>query len=145
MEALELLTLTNANFTPLFTDTCAEIYHISEVNVVCMRVRGLTKNQCYQANSERALAYLVALKSTKLLIDLRELMMMDTHDRCWTEDIWQTEIAETGLKKMAIIMPESLFAILSVNKIVENIKKNTRWETEVFTEEKQVSHWLIKI
>ena len=145
MEALELQTQTNtASSTLLFKDTCAEIYHEKNANIIGIFMKGLTKNQCYQANCEKALTYLSRLGSIKILLDLSQLMMMNVEDRNWTENVWQQEIASTGLKKMAILMPDDLFASLSVNKMVESLKKNAYWKTETFDNEEQAYEWLTK-
>jgi hypothetical protein len=145
MEALELLTQTNkASITLLFKDTCAEIYHQEDANIISILLKGLTKNQCYKANCEKALYYLAQFGSNKMLLDFSQLMMMNVEDRNWTESVWQQEVAATGLKNMAILMPDDLFASLSLNKMVDNLKKNVYWQTETFANEMQAHDWLIK-
>lgn len=144
MEALEQLSLTNIALTPLLKDTCAEIYHVTEDNTVSIQIKGLTKNQCYQTNCERVLTYLTRFRSSKLLVDFRELMMMNTEDRCWTEGVWQHQLAQAGVARLAILMPDNLFAALSINKMIDNIKQNAYWECENFTDESKAYNWLIQ-
>jgi hypothetical protein len=144
MEILEQKLFTDKQFTPIFQDTCAEIYHLAEGNVVCVKMRGLTKNQCYQLNAERALVALQRYKSAKMLIDFRNLVMMTPEDQQWTTDFWQKQAEKVGLKLMAIIAPDNLFAALIINKLVENIKRNASFENFNFSDEVEAYQWLIE-
>jgi hypothetical protein len=143
MEVANQRLLTYKQVTTIFEDVCAEIYHVHEGNVVYVRVKGATKNQCYQVNAERALASLQRLKTAKLLMDFSGLVMMSTNDQKWTEDVWQKEAIKVGLKRMASVMPDNLFAALSINKLLENIKSKDSFENASFTSEVEAYDWLL--
>ncbi len=129
--------------TLIFEDTCAEIYHVHDGNIIYVMVRGLTKNQCYQAGAERALASLQKLKTTKLLMDFSNLVMMSTNDQKWTEDVWQKQAIKAGLRRMASVMPDNLFAALSINKLLDTIKVNNSFENANFVNEIEAYNWLL--
>ncbi len=143
METLEQQLLTNKELTPIFKDTCAEIYHVVTDNIVYVVMKGLTKNQCYQVNAERALTTLQRFKSIKLLMDFSNLVMMSPEDQRWTEDVWQSQAVKAGLKFMATIRPDNLFASLSINKLMDNIRANASFENANFASETEAYEWLI--
>jgi hypothetical protein len=142
METIEQNLLTSKESTPIFKDACAEIYHIVNDNIICVVMKGLTKNQCYQLNAERALTTLQRFKSTKILMDFSSLVMMSPDDQRWTEDIWQSQAVKMGLKYMATVSPDNLFASLSINKLMENIKRNASFENVNFTNKTEAYEWL---
>lgn len=134
---------TNKSLTPIFKDICAETYHVKEGNIIYLVMKGLTKNQCYQVNAERALSALVRFNSTKMLIDFRNLVMLSPQDQQWMEDIWQKQAAKVGLLQLAIVMPDGLFAILGINKLIEAIKKYASFDIENFLNDTEAYEWLV--
>jgi hypothetical protein len=144
IEYIQQRLLTSKKATPIFKDTCAEIYHIEEGNVVYLIMKGLTKNQCYQANAERALSALVRFKSSKMLMDFRELIMMSLEDQRWTEEVWQPQAAKAGLQYIATLMPDNLFAALTINKVMDSVRCNASFDNESFVDESEAYEWLVK-
>jgi hypothetical protein len=134
---------TNKSLTPIFKDICAETYHVKESNIIYLVMKGLTKNQCYQTNAERALSALVRFNSSKMLIDFRNLVMLSPQDQQWMEEVWQKQAAKVGLLQLAIVMPDGLFAILSINKLIEAIKKYASFDTESFLNDTEAYDWLV--
>lgn len=135
--------LIDKQITLILEDNCADIYHVHEGNFIYVRVKGATKNQYYQANADRALASLQRLKTSKLLMDFSGLVMMSTSDQKWTEDVWQRQAVKAGLRRMASVMPDNLFAALSINKLLENIRSNNYFENANFTNEADAYNWLL--
>ncbi|GAB4194079.1 MAG: hypothetical protein OHK0057_14190 [Thermoflexibacter sp.] len=134
---------TNKSLTPIFKDICAETYHVKEGNIIYLVIKGLTKNQCYQTNAERALSALVRFNSCKMLIDFRNLVMLSPQDQQWMEEVWQKQASKVGLRQLAIVMPDGLFAILSTNKLIEAIKKHASFDTESFLNDTEAYDWLV--
>ncbi|SFF39000.1 hypothetical protein [Thermoflexibacter ruber] len=134
---------TNKSLTPIFKDICAETYHVKEGNIIYLVMKGLTKNQCYQTNAERALSALVRFNSCKMLIDFRNLVMLSPQDQQWMEEVWQRQAVKVGLHQLAIVMPDGLFAILSTNKLIEAIKKHASFDTESFLNDTEAYDWLV--
>lgn len=134
---------TNKSLTPIFKDICAETYHVKEGNIIYLVMKGLTKNQCYQTNAERALSALVRFNSSKMLIDFHNLVMISPQDQQWMEEVWQKQAAKVGLHQLAMVMPDSLFAILSINKLIEGIKKHASFDIESFLNDTEAYDWLV--
>ncbi len=135
---------TSKSLTPIFKDICAETYHIKDGNIIYLVMKGLTKNQCYQTNAERALSASVRFNSDKMLIDFCNLVMLSPRDQQWMEEVWQKQASHIGLSQLAIVMPDGLFAILSINKLIESIKKHASFDTEGFSSSIEAYDWLTR-
>jgi hypothetical protein len=134
---------TNKELTLIFKDNCAEIYHIEDGNIIYLVMKGLTKNQCYQANAEKALTALTLFHSSRMLINFRDLVMFSPQDQRWTEEVWQKQASKAGLQQLAMIIPDSLFAVLSINKLTDSIKKSASFDNEHFVDEDEAYGWLM--
>jgi hypothetical protein len=78
-----------------------------------------------------------------MLIDFRNLVMLSPQDQQWMEEVWQKQAAKVGLLQLAIVMPDGLFAILSINKLIEAIKKYASFDTESFLNDTEAYDWLV--
>lgn len=142
MEATAQKLLTNEGTVLISKDACAEIYHLPDSNIVYVLMQGLGKNQCYRLNADRSLSVLQRFKATSLIMDFSNLMLMNAEDQKWIEEVWQMQAVEAGLKQMAAVMPDNLFAALSINKLTANIKKNNSFESASFMNSSEAYSWL---
>jgi len=142
MEAALQKLLPNKETVLVSKDNCAEIYHLPDSNIVYVLMQGLSKNQCYRLNADRSLSVLQRFKATCLIMDFSNLMLMSADDQEWIEDVWQKQAVEAGLKQMAAIMPDNLFAALSINKLTANIKRNNSFESASFMDSSDAYSWL---
>lgn len=59
------------------------------------------------------------------LADLRKARALLPEDTFWISKVFHSELFKMGIQKGAILLPESLFAQLSVDDIVSETPKNT--------------------
>nr|MCU0394045.1 hypothetical protein [Thermoflexibacter sp.] len=72
------------------------------------------------------------------------LVMFSPQDQRWTEEIWQKQASKAGLQHLAMIIPDSLFAVLSINKLTDSIKKSASFDNEHFVDEDEAYGWLME-
>lgn len=80
-------------------------------------------------------------KSSNWLADLRQLGVVTREDQEWADDVWYADAVARGVKKIAIIMPESAISEMSVTNVVSNLE-NSEIATRFFDSLEEARAWL---
>lgn len=123
-----------------------EKYVIIEYNAVvsCIACQwlGYSNFEQIKNGNEKALEFLKEKNLSKWLIDNRNAALLPKEARDWLHQEFVHKAIQGGLKKMAVILPESIFGKMSVNEIVTEIKDILFIQN--FSEVEEALHWLRK-
>jgi len=100
-------------------------------------------SQRFRAMMMKVLDCIKEKRARKVLADLAALSALPPDDLIWAETAWFPECLKSGLKTTAVVMPKSLSAHMSLDKMTERIdvKLVTR---KFFSDLQTAREWLIK-
>jgi len=81
------------------------------------------------------------------LIDDEEIYIITTEERSWVENEWTEIVADAGIEKIAVYVPEDAYSVINTNtdftkKAQQNYKHHGITEHEVFTDYSTALMWL---
>jgi hypothetical protein len=86
-----------------------------------------------------------AIKNTKcgkVLTDTRNLGAISPEDQAWSAGDWAQEAIKTGYRKLAILMPEDIFGMMSVEDVMNSVQEENIVKFSYFKDELEASAWL---
>lgn len=112
-----------------------------EDGFVEMQWKKLAKGDEFRHGLNMGLNLLIEKKSTKWLADLRELGVVEKNDQIWSNEDWFPRAYAAHIKYMAIVVPQSVFAKMSMNEIMRKV--NSEELTIYYHEElNEARNWL---
>lgn len=81
------------------------------------------------------------------LIDDEEIYIITTEERSWVENEWTEIVADSGIEKIAVYVPEEAYSVINTNtdftkNAQQNYKQHGITEHEVFTDYDTALMWL---
>lgn len=112
-----------------------------EGGFVEMQWKQLAKGDEFRQGLDMGLNLLREKKATKWLADLRQLGVVEKEDQVWSNENWFPRAYDAHIKYMAIVVPQSVFAKMSMNEIMRKVdnKELTIYYHEELVEAK---NWL---
>jgi hypothetical protein len=92
-----------------------------EGGFVEMEWKRLAKGDEFRQGLDMGLKLLTEKKSNKWLADLRQLGVVEKEDQIWSNENWFPRAYEAQIKYMAIVVPQSVFAKMSMNEIMRKV------------------------
>jgi len=103
---------------------CAVEYDV-DVPCVSMIWKGYaTSNQFREAN-ERVLQEIQQRRSSKLLSDAKEFVLIGATDQNWLSSNWIPRVLQAGVRKIALVMPRFYFNRVAVDTVTQRLAQNT--------------------
>jgi hypothetical protein len=96
-----------------------------EINAVEMTWKGHVASEAYRQSLVALLDTLQSRKASLILIDSRKLQVILPDDQTWTNTVFVPRATALGLRKLASVMPESVVAQLSIDKLVRKANEST--------------------
>ncbi len=111
------------------------------IQAVEMSWKAFAKGEDFRNALIEGLSLLASKKSKNWLADLRHLGVVTRKDQEWADDVWLINAVKSGVRKIAIIMPESAISEMSVTDVVSNLE-NSQIETSFFDSLEEARTWL---
>lgn len=104
---------------------------------------GYAPSAAYRSILEEAQQQVRALKLTRWMADLRFMDAILMQDEQWTVKDWFRRLADSGLKRMAIITSSSYFNRMSVDRIMTASSPDLPFATAYFDDVDKAKAWLL--
>ena len=101
-------------------ETTAEKYNIffdEELDAVVMEWNGYATSTQFREGTELMLNTLVKHQRSKVLADIREMILIGTEDQQWLQTHFIPRAIDFGFQKIAIIKPKSYFNKVAVETV----------------------------
>jgi hypothetical protein len=122
------------------TSTRTELFYQTEDSVLIVRFHGFLKPE-EAAKDRQVLNETIRQKKIRLiLLDQRDIKVLSKEMQSFIIN-GAGEMAQNGIKKMAIILPEDVFALAGISKIHSEFK-TPAIEMTHFTSEEDGLNWL---
>jgi ferredoxin-NADP reductase len=106
--------------------TTSDVYHIyfnQELDAVVMEWNGYATSSQFREGTELMLNTLIQHKSSKVLADIRNMVLIGLEDQQWLDTTFIPRAIKFGFRSMAILSPKSYFNQVAVESISHKIDK----------------------
>jgi hypothetical protein len=107
-------------------ETATDIYNIyfdSELDAVIMEWKGYATSSQFREGTELMLNTLIQNNCSKVLADIREMVLIGMDDQTWMETNFLPRAIKFGFREIAIIKPRSYFNKVAVETISYKVDK----------------------
>lgn len=105
--------------------------------------RGYAPSDAYRSILNEALGNVKGLELIRWLADLREMDAILKQDEHWTTEEWFPKLAQTGLKRMAILTSSDYFNQMSVDRIMTSGTAGFPLDVAYFDDPENARSWLL--
>lgn len=122
------------------------VYHIyfdSETDCVVMEWNGYANSSEFRTGTEKMLSELVKHKTSKVLADIKNMVLIAQNDQSWLIDYFIPKAVDKGFKAIAIIKPDYYFNKVALETIAYKVNKE-RLEIQFFDKREDARDWLTK-
>ena len=120
------------------------IYFDEEINSVVMEWDGYTTSTQFKEGTELMLNTLVQNNSTKVLADIKDMVLIGMEDQQWLDRHFLPRAIKSGFKAIAIIRPDSYFNKVAVESISYKVDKD-KLAINFFDNISEAKEWLQKM
>lgn len=126
----------------IYTETPNLVIYWDEI-VECVHIewKGFAYGEMFREGLNKGLQLLINRKAHRWLADLRKSRIVNQEDQNWMRYDWSPRSLLAGVRRVAIILPESELAKMSVDAIITKIE-NSQVETSYFDEVAKAKEWL---
>jgi hypothetical protein len=99
------------------------IYFDQDIDLVVMVWKGYSTSEQFREGTELMLNELISNGSSKVLADVREMILIGMEDQRWLETRFLPRAIKFGFRQIAIITPNSYFNKVAIESIVYKVDK----------------------
>lgn len=124
--------------------TPSEVYNIyfdKELDSVVMIWKGYSTSDQFREGTELMLNELISNGSSKVLADLREMILIGMDDQKWLEARFLPRAINFGFRQIAIISPNSYFNRIAVESVSYKVDKE-KISIQFFDSREEAVRWL---
>jgi hypothetical protein len=110
----------------------------------CVHVewKGFVHGEMIKTVLNTALELFETKDTDRWLADMRRIKVFDEEDSRWVNDVWFPRAIEAGVRRMALPVPESVLAQMSLKRLMKRVKEG-ELETAYFRTLEEAKAWLV--
>lgn len=124
-----------------FDEDFLEVQWDNEIKAVIMTWKKFVVGEPFRLGLNKGLELIIKQKAHKWLADLRKMKTLSIDDQNWSSLDWFPRAAKGGIRKMAIVIPESALANMGLKNIMSKVE-DIDIETSYFPEISEAKAWL---
>ncbi len=125
-------------------DTTVDVYNIyfdKDLDAIVMVWKGYSTSDQFREGTELMLNELIYHGCSKVLADLREMILIGMEDQKWLENKFLPRAIKFGFKQIAFITPNSYFNKVAVESVSYKVDKE-KLMTCFFDSKEEAIKWL---
>jgi len=123
--------------------TAYNIYFNNELNAVVMEWHGYANSMEFREGTELMLNSLIQHQCSKVLADIREMVLIAQDDQKWLETIFLPRAIKFGFKEIAIIKPRAYFNRVAVESVSYKVDKE-KLTISFFNSPEEATEWITR-
>jgi hypothetical protein len=123
------------------TATTYNIYFSNELNAVVMEWHGYANSMEFREGTELMLNNLIQHNCSKVLADIREMVLIGQEDQKWLETNFLPRAIKFGFEKIAIIKPRAYFNRVAVETVSYKVDKE-KLTISFFNSPEEATEWI---
>jgi len=117
------------------------IHWDDEVKCVQMEWKGFSYGELFRTGLNKGLQLVIERKTHRWLADLRKLGIVNQEDQNWSNNDWFPRALLGGVRRMAIVVPTSELAKMSVDAIMSKVD-SLQLEIAYFDDVAKAKEWV---
>ena len=134
--------LAKAISQPYYYDAFTTVSWVVEWQCVVVIWKKFAEGEKYRYCLNKILELFQLKVGMLFLSDSRLQGVISNADQTWTNQEWGPQLAKTGLKKSAVILPEKAVSQMSLNRMVRT--RSTTFQTAFFSSIEEAITWLLQ-
>jgi hypothetical protein len=134
--------LTRATSQPYYDDAFITVSWVMEWQCVVVIWKKFAEGEKYRYCLNKILELFQLKVGMLFLSDSRLQGVISNADQTWTNQEWGPQLAKTGLKKSAVILPDKAVTQMSLNRMVRT--RSTTFQTAFFSSIEEAITWLLQ-
>ncbi len=126
----------------IFDKSFLTIYHQTESKLIHLKWKGYATSEQFREGLNAALELVKEHDIQHWLGNLKMMQAILSSDEEWSTQVWYPLIAETHIRKMAIVTSLDFFNNSTVKRIVTKSESVTNFETRYFVDITEAVTWL---
>ncbi|MFC7057701.1 hypothetical protein [Halovenus salina] len=124
-----------------FDSSFATVQYDEQTGAVIGELREFVKGESFREYMDAIIEAIADQSATKVIADTSSFdAALTEDDQVWSVQDWAPRAEDAGLETMALVMPESILAKMSVDKIIEMTEDEiTR---KVFSDREAAERWI---
>src|SRR4051812_11777233 len=126
----------------LFDRTDFKLYWDKDLAAIYNISQGYYADEAvYKADAEQIIAMLTRYRARRYLSDSRKLQVVSLELQAWTETDWFPRAIQAGLRSVAVVIPESALAQMSIRRVLRHVADQL-FELAYFSDLAEARAWL---
>jgi len=117
------------------------IYFDQPRKYVVMEWNGYANSAEFRAGTEKMLSELEQHGASKVLADIKNMVLIAQNDQAWLLDYFIPKAIERGFKRIALIKPDHYFNQVALEEIFRKMDRE-KLEMEIFNGRDEAGAWL---
>ncbi len=126
----------------LFKTDYLSIAHETSDNIIQMNWTTTPSSPEFRKGMGELINAIRETKCGKVVTDTRKLGAISPEDQEWSATEWATEAIKTGYRKLAIVMPEDVFGLMSVEDTMNSVQSDQLVSFGYFRTTDEAKKWL---
>lgn len=124
-----------------FDSSFATVQYDERTGAVTGELREFVKGESFQEYMDAIIDAIADQSTTKVIADTSSFEgALTEDDQVWSVQDWAPRAEEAGLETMALVMPESVLAKMSVDNIIEMTDDSIK--RDVFSDREKAEEWI---
>lgn len=126
----------------LFDKSYLTIYHQTDSKLIHLKWKGYATSEQFREGLNAALYLVKEHQIENWLGNLKMMQVILSSDEEWATEVWYPQLADTTLRKMAIVTSLDFLNNSAVKRIVSKSEPVTNFETRYFVDITEAVTWL---
>ncbi|MBL7931275.1 MAG: STAS/SEC14 domain-containing protein [Bacteroidia bacterium] len=118
------------------------IYFDKKIESVVMEWNGYANSSEFRAGTEKMLRELEEQKTSKVLADIKNMVLIAQNDQAWLLDYFIPKAIDRGFGRIAIVKPDHYFNQVALEEIFKKIDRN-KLKIQLFDTLDEAREWLM--
>lgn len=120
-----------------------DIYFDEKHQWVTMRWEGYVSSHQFREGTEMMLNLLIESRSSKVLADIKEMLLIDEEDQQWLQSYFLPRAKRFGFESIAFVKPVSYFNRAAIERISESLSSD--FNIRLFDTLQEAEEWLLSV
>jgi hypothetical protein len=125
-----------------FENTHATIRWDEEDRIASIEWHGFADGEDYRRLLNMLLELLEQKSASRILADSRKAKVVTPADQEWVSSTWSPRANKAGLRSVALLVPESMVAKMSLERMRVRYMASTGGRVQYFTDAEDAKKWL---
>ncbi len=115
----------------LYQDAHLTVVWLERFHATLNTWTGFLQADEYRSRMDRCLELLKQVSANAIVANVQQFRPIVATDQDWSNDDWAPRAVAAGLQRMAVVLPSSVFAQISVTRVVQRLDETTIHLTQV--------------